>query len=172
MYLYTYIYICCRFKRKTETEAQAIFLNPFTVFSSCKRKRTKRICPSFGHWRVMVGKTDHVMLLVPGPDERGRGFVKILDFKVNCVLGKETRSLHSRLRWICTSSVCVFYTGAQFHFTYSIWWRQTMNMCPKYYLTLHIQQNAYSVKVHTVISLHVPWKGEQFHSHIQRMRLN
>jgi hypothetical protein len=27
--IYTYIYICCRFKRKTE--AQAIFLNLFTV---------------------------------------------------------------------------------------------------------------------------------------------
>ncbi len=31
-----YIYICCRFKRKME--AQVIFLNPFTVCSSCKRK--------------------------------------------------------------------------------------------------------------------------------------
>jgi hypothetical protein len=39
LYLYIYIfiyYICCCFKRKTE--AQAIFLNPFTVGSSCKQK--------------------------------------------------------------------------------------------------------------------------------------
>jgi hypothetical protein len=33
---YVSIYICCSFKRKPE--AQAIFLNPFTVFSSCKWK--------------------------------------------------------------------------------------------------------------------------------------
>jgi hypothetical protein len=40
IYLYTYIYIyiciCCCCKRKME--AQAIFPNPFTVFSSCKQK--------------------------------------------------------------------------------------------------------------------------------------
>ncbi len=37
MYLYLYLYnICCGFKRKTE--AQAIFLNPFTVCSPCKWK--------------------------------------------------------------------------------------------------------------------------------------
>jgi hypothetical protein len=35
-YLYASICVHCRFKWKTE--AQAIFLNPFTVFSSCKRK--------------------------------------------------------------------------------------------------------------------------------------
>ncbi len=37
-----YIYICCRFTKKSNikqiTEDQAIFLNPFTVCSSCKRK--------------------------------------------------------------------------------------------------------------------------------------
>jgi hypothetical protein len=36
-----YIYICCHFKRKME--AQAIFLNPFTVCSSCNWKFV--ICP-------------------------------------------------------------------------------------------------------------------------------
>ncbi len=36
MYIYIHIYICCHSKRKTE--AQKIFLNPFTVCSSCKRK--------------------------------------------------------------------------------------------------------------------------------------
>ncbi len=35
-YIYIYVYIRSRFKRKTE--AQAIFLNPFTVCSSCQRK--------------------------------------------------------------------------------------------------------------------------------------
>ncbi len=39
--IYLFIYICSRFKRKTE--AQAIFLNSFTVCSSCKRKFV--ICP-------------------------------------------------------------------------------------------------------------------------------
>jgi hypothetical protein len=39
---YIYEYICCCFKRKTE--AQAIFLNLFTVCSSCKRKFV--VCPS------------------------------------------------------------------------------------------------------------------------------
>jgi hypothetical protein len=34
-YNYIYVYICCSFKWKAE--AQAIFLNPFTVCSSCKR---------------------------------------------------------------------------------------------------------------------------------------
>ncbi len=51
-YIYIYKYICFRFKQKTE--ASAIFLNPFTVCSSCKRKlpvfkqtkRPKRTCPS------------------------------------------------------------------------------------------------------------------------------
>ncbi len=33
--------MCCCFKRKTE--AQAIFLNPFTVCSSCKQKFV--VCP-------------------------------------------------------------------------------------------------------------------------------
>ncbi len=32
------MYICCLFNFKRKTEAQAIFLNPFTVCSSCKRK--------------------------------------------------------------------------------------------------------------------------------------
>ncbi len=40
LYIYNYmsisIYICCHFKRTME--AQAIFLNPFTICSSCKRK--------------------------------------------------------------------------------------------------------------------------------------
>ncbi len=36
-----YIYVCCRFKQKME--AQAIFLNPFTVRSLCKRKFV--VCP-------------------------------------------------------------------------------------------------------------------------------
>ncbi len=36
-----YFYICCRFKRKTE--AQAIFLYPFTVCSSGKQKFV--VCP-------------------------------------------------------------------------------------------------------------------------------
>jgi hypothetical protein len=31
-------YVCCCFIWKTETEAQAIFLNLFTVCSSCKQK--------------------------------------------------------------------------------------------------------------------------------------
>ncbi len=35
------VYICCRVKQKTE--AQAIFLNPFSVCSSCKRKFV--VCP-------------------------------------------------------------------------------------------------------------------------------
>jgi hypothetical protein len=35
------VYICCRFKQKTE--AQAIFLNPFSVCSLCKRKFV--VCP-------------------------------------------------------------------------------------------------------------------------------
>jgi hypothetical protein len=38
-YIYIYIYIYCRFNRNQKTEAQAIFfLNPFTIFSSCKQK--------------------------------------------------------------------------------------------------------------------------------------
>ncbi len=41
VYLYIFIYICCCFKRKTEV--QAIFLNPFTMCSSCKWKFV--ICP-------------------------------------------------------------------------------------------------------------------------------
>jgi hypothetical protein len=36
-----YIFICCCFKRKAE--AQVIFLNPFTVCSSCKWKFV--VCP-------------------------------------------------------------------------------------------------------------------------------
>jgi hypothetical protein len=36
IYIYIYIQICCCYKRKTE--AQPIFLIPFTVCSSCKRK--------------------------------------------------------------------------------------------------------------------------------------
>ncbi len=40
-FLYTYVYICCRFKMKRE--AQAIFFNLFTVWSSCKGKFV--ICP-------------------------------------------------------------------------------------------------------------------------------
>ncbi len=63
IYKYIYIYIRCRFIRKRKD--RAIFLNPFTVCSSCKRqfvvlsiclrrnkrklpvcKRTKRSCPS------------------------------------------------------------------------------------------------------------------------------
>ncbi len=35
-YTHIYVYVCCRFKWKTE--AHAIFLNPFTVCSSYKRK--------------------------------------------------------------------------------------------------------------------------------------
>jgi hypothetical protein len=35
-FLYTYVYICCHFKRKTE--ALTIFLNPFTTCSLCKQK--------------------------------------------------------------------------------------------------------------------------------------
>jgi hypothetical protein len=41
LYIYIYIYMCCRFKQKTE--AKAIFLNPFTACSSCKRKFV--VCP-------------------------------------------------------------------------------------------------------------------------------
>jgi hypothetical protein len=40
MYIYIYC-IWCRFKRKTEV--QVIFLNPFTIFSSSKRKFV--VCP-------------------------------------------------------------------------------------------------------------------------------
>jgi hypothetical protein len=51
IYLYIYIYtsifiygyICCRFKRKTESRSQAIFLNRLTIRSLCKRKFG--ICP-------------------------------------------------------------------------------------------------------------------------------
>jgi hypothetical protein len=35
------VYICCRFKQKME--AKAIFLNPFTIRSLCKRKFV--VCP-------------------------------------------------------------------------------------------------------------------------------
>jgi hypothetical protein len=39
----TTVYICCNLKWKPKTKAQAIFLNPFTVCSSCKRKFV--VCP-------------------------------------------------------------------------------------------------------------------------------
>ncbi len=42
-YLNIYIHICCHSKRKWKTEAQAIFLNPFIVSLSCKRKFV--VCP-------------------------------------------------------------------------------------------------------------------------------
>jgi hypothetical protein len=41
IFIHICIYICCCFKRKTE--AQGIFLNPFTICSSCKQKFV--ICP-------------------------------------------------------------------------------------------------------------------------------
>jgi hypothetical protein len=42
IYFYIYIalskYRCCRFNRKRKTEAQAVFLNSFTICSPCKWK--------------------------------------------------------------------------------------------------------------------------------------
>jgi hypothetical protein len=67
-----YIYICYRFKQKTE--AHAIFLNPFTVCSLCKQKfvvcqyvckRTKRTCPS------MVGE------LIYEKNSRGKSYSRL-----------------------------------------------------------------------------------------------
>jgi hypothetical protein len=36
IFIFIVIFICCRFKQKTEV--QVIFLSPFTICSSCKRK--------------------------------------------------------------------------------------------------------------------------------------
>jgi hypothetical protein len=72
IYIYIFIYVlCCRFTKKIKWKRknQVIFLNPFTVCSSCKRKFV--VCPLVEETNGSCSFTNglnrlaHLLLLIP-----------------------------------------------------------------------------------------------------------